>query len=208
MDRKVLTFAPMGSSGAPHRLVAYVPNALTAARLIIAVAFPFLGPAVRLPALVFAALSDALDGFIARRFGVTSWTGALLDAAADKALAVIVLATFTYEGLLQLWHLPLLLARDIAVALIYLYIMVKREWTAFRRVRPRLPGKLTTVFLFALVIAVLAWPAAARVLLWPTAAVSIIAAVDYLLVFRRAQMRHAGGQAPLRVPASGEADAG
>lgn len=172
------------------RFLRQVPNALTVARLVIALAFPFLGPGVRLPALVVAAISDALDGFIARRYGLMSWTGALLDAVADKLLAVMVLATFTYEGLVLWWQLPLLLARDLAVAVIYAFITVKRQWVAFRRVKARLAGKATTVLLFSLVIAILVWPEAATWLLWPTVAVSIAAAADYFVVFMRAHEAH------------------
>jgi phosphatidylglycerophosphate synthase len=174
----------------PRWFVAHLPNALTAARLAIALAFPLLGPGVRLPALIFAAVSDALDGYIARRFGAMSWTGALLDAAADKVLAIMVLATFTYEGLVEVWQLPLLLARDIAVGIIYLYIVMIRRWDAFRHVKARTAGKLTTVFVFSYVIAVLAWPAAAALLFWPAAAISVAAAVDYLVVFQRAHREH------------------
>jgi phosphatidylglycerophosphate synthase len=184
-------------------MVAHLPNALTAARLAIALAFPLLGPGVRLPALIFAALSDGLDGYIARRFGATSWTGALLDAAADKALAIMVLGTFAYEGTVALWQLPLLLARDIAVGVIYLWIVLLREWRAFRLVKARTLGKLTTVLVFTFVIAVLAWPAAAAVLFWPAAAVSVAAALDYLVVFWRASA--ARGQAYAEV-AGGRAE--
>jgi phosphatidylglycerophosphate synthase len=188
----------MASSAPARRFVAAVPNALTIMRLGVAVAFPLLGPGVRLPALIFAAISDALDGHIARKFAATSWTGALLDAVADKLLALIVLATFVVEGRVLLWHLPLLLARDLSVAAIYALVALRREWWAFREIRARFAGKLTTTMLFALVIAILAWPAVARVLFWPAAAVSLWAAADYLAVFMRLHRQRRGSSSEPR----------
>jgi cardiolipin synthase (CMP-forming) len=197
----------MASHPLARRVVAAIPNALTVMRLAVAVLFPLLGPAARLPALLAAALSDVLDGYLARRLGATSWTGALLDAAADKLLALVVLATFAVEGLVLLWQVPLLLARDLAVGAIYALVALRREWWVFRKIRPRLAGKLTTLAVLTLVIAILAWPAAARVLFWPAAAVNVWAGIDYLIVFTRAHRRHYGQTSSHQPSAADPSDA-
>lgn len=169
-----------------RRLAAIIPNALTGLRLVLAGLFPLVAPPWRVWTVLAAGASDALDGWIARRFGGTSWIGAVLDAVADKAFTVVVLGTLTWEGQLALWMTGLLLSRDIVVGLIYAYIVVTREWSVFRRVGVRLPGKITTVLLFAAMVLLLAAPQVAWWVVWPAMILSAGAAVDYALVFARA----------------------
>ena len=70
-------------------MIGLVPNVLSGLRLVLAAGFWALPPSWRLAAVIAGGLSDWLDGFIARRFGVTSVAGGLLDGIADKALAAI-----------------------------------------------------------------------------------------------------------------------
>jgi len=67
---------------------------------------------------ILASVSDALDGWIARRFQQRSALGAILDPLADKGLllsAIISLSWLELEGLyrLPIWFLVLVLSRDI-----------------------------------------------------------------------------------------------
>src|ERR1051325_10077190 len=73
---------------------------------------------------VFAAasLSDGLDGFIARRWGVTSAFGAWLDPAADKLLMLLCFSALFWIGVAPLWLLALVVARDLAIACGWLLI--------------------------------------------------------------------------------------
>lgn len=68
----------------------WLPNALTAARIVAGLAVPVLAllglPVAALVVFVVAALTDALDGWAARRLGAVSRLGATLDLWADKAL--------------------------------------------------------------------------------------------------------------------------
>ena len=68
--------------------------------------------------IVFAAAgaSDGLDGFVARRWGVTSRFGAWLDPAADKLLMLLCFAALWKVGVLPVWLLLLVVARDGAIA--------------------------------------------------------------------------------------------
>src|SRR5213594_2813549 len=104
---------------------------------------------------IFAAagLSDALDGFIARRFGQGTSLGAFLDPIADKLLmtaALVVLslpnhpASFPHFFLLN--RFPILLtiltiSRDVLIVLIALVIHLT---TGLTRFTPTVYGKLTT----------------------------------------------------------------
>ncbi len=187
----------MAGTPAARAIIRAIPNLLTTARLVLAVAFPFVPPEWRLWVIVTAAASDATDGVLARGLGATSALGALLDGVADKTFAAIVLVTLAAEGRIEGWQAVLLLARDVTVVLIYAYVASRRAWTAFRTVAARSPGRATTVLLFAFMIGLFVWPAAVPWLLTAAGAASVIAAVDYLLVLGKAlerdeEARHAG----------------
>ncbi len=86
-----------------------------------------------------AALTDVLDGFIARRFNQCSRLGTLLDPLADKVfmLSVIITLSFTSWGeTLPAWYAALIIARDmieisgaIVIGLIAQDIKVIHHWT-------------------------------------------------------------------------------
>src|SRR5712692_4512819 len=65
--------------------------------------------------LVAAGISDALDGFIAKRFDRRTRLGALLDPVADKALLVSVYVTLGAAGQLWTWLVILVVFRDIMI---------------------------------------------------------------------------------------------
>lgn len=106
--------------------------------------------------LVFglAAISDGLDGYIARRYNQRSELGAILDPLADKMLllsAIILLSRNVqpYFERLPIWFAATILSRDfiliIGVAIIH-YTFGKV------RVRPRAAGKVATVLQMATVL--------------------------------------------------------
>jgi cardiolipin synthase (CMP-forming) len=64
---------------------------------------------------VLAAISDAADGFIAKRFGASSELGAYLDPIADKALLVSVFVTLGFKGELPAWVVVLVVSRDLFI---------------------------------------------------------------------------------------------
>jgi cardiolipin synthase len=64
---------------------------------------------------VVAALTDALDGFLARRLGLRSTVGAFLDPLADKALLVGVYVALGYVGHLAEWLVIIVVFRDIII---------------------------------------------------------------------------------------------
>lgn len=63
---------------------------------------------------VAAGLSDALDGWLARRFGGNA-VGALLDPIADKALIVTMYVTLAAVGTLPVWLTTLVVFRDLII---------------------------------------------------------------------------------------------
>ena len=64
-----------------------------------------------------AAVSDAADGFLAKRFGWQTALGAVLDPAADKLLLATVFVTLAVLRLIPLWLMAAALARDIIIVL-------------------------------------------------------------------------------------------
>lgn len=96
-----------------------IPNFITIARLIIVPLIIWLMIADRFVEatilFVLAGLSDAADGFIAKRFSATSELGAYLDPIADKALLVSVFVTLGMKGALPAWLIVLVVSRDLFI---------------------------------------------------------------------------------------------
>ena len=64
---------------------------------------------------VIAGVSDAVDGFLAKRFNMASELGALLDPLADKALLVSIFLTLGILGAVPIWLVILVVSRDIMI---------------------------------------------------------------------------------------------
>src|SRR5918993_4627925 len=96
-----------------------IPNIITIGRLIIV---PFvvmmIGQGrwgIAFVLFVAAGISDAVDGFIARRFDMRSELGAYLDPLADKALLVSIYVTLSVTGVLPGWLAIMVVSRDIMI---------------------------------------------------------------------------------------------
>jgi cardiolipin synthase (CMP-forming) len=170
-----------------------IPNALSASRILLGAAFPFVPVDWRLCLVLIAALSDALDGITARLLGVESDTGRLLDPVADKFFVLVLVGTLLLEGSLNpLWAVGLA-TRDIVVLAGLVYTIVRRRWSVGRRMRPSWLGKCTTAAQFAVLLALVAWGSIPVWVLAATSSLSAVAALDYIRIFRRL---HAGQAAP------------
>jgi cardiolipin synthase len=64
---------------------------------------------------VIAAISDGLDGYLAKSFGWTSEAGKVLDPVADKLLLVSVFVTLTLLGLVPVWLTATVAFRDVLI---------------------------------------------------------------------------------------------
>jgi cardiolipin synthase len=98
-----------------------------------------------------AGVSDAVDGFLAKRFNMQSELGAYLDPLADKALIVSIYLTLGINSLIPRWLVILVVSRDI---LIVGGIMLAWLIGSPLKIKPLLVSKLNTVaqILFALVL--------------------------------------------------------
>jgi CDP-diacylglycerol--glycerol-3-phosphate 3-phosphatidyltransferase len=101
-----------------------------------------------------AAICDGVDGYIARRYNQYSELGAILDPLADKLLLIsgVVLLSFDHGSILgqmPLWLTGTIIGRDLLI----LIGMVVIQFTVGKvKVRPRLIGKVATVFQMAAVL--------------------------------------------------------
>ena len=130
-----------------------LPNWISIGRLVavpVIVAALLTGAAhVALVLFALAALSDAVDGAIARHFDMRSELGEWLDPAADKLLINALVIALAVMGAFPVWFAGLVIVRD--------GIIVAGAMLASRRGRrailtPLFVGKLTTAALFASVL--------------------------------------------------------
>jgi cardiolipin synthase (CMP-forming) len=90
---------------------------------------------------VAAAVSDGLDGYLAKRFNWTSELGKVLDPLADKLLLVTVFVESAWLGLVPWWLTAAVVARD---CMIGLGALVYRLWFGPLRGRPTILSKVNT----------------------------------------------------------------
>lgn len=64
---------------------------------------------------IAAGISDAVDGFIAKRFNAASTFGSFIDPLADKALLVTCFITLGIEGQISTWLVIIVVFRDILI---------------------------------------------------------------------------------------------
>ena len=96
-----------------------LPNSISLARLFSAplVVWLILSNEITVAFWLFlmAAISDGVDGFIAKRLGTTTILGAFLDPIADKVLLVGTYAALGSNGMLELWLVILVVFRDLLI---------------------------------------------------------------------------------------------
>lgn len=168
----------------PGRL-AWVPNALSLARLLLGLAFPFVPTSWRLGLVLAAALSDWADGAASRLLRASSLTGRLLDPLADKVFVLAILVTFLLDGTLSAGEVALVALRDLVIGLGALWVLLTRGHAVLVQVQPTLLGKATTFAQFVFFLGILLW---GRTLLLPlllvAAGLGALATIDYLCRFR------------------------
>lgn len=101
---------------------------------------------------VLAGISDALDGFLAKRYGWKSRLGSILDPVADKLLLMTSFLALAWLGLLPLWLAAVVVGRDLIIvlgAVAYHYTIRRFD------LLPSRASKLNTVMQIALVLAVM-----------------------------------------------------
>jgi len=164
----------------------YIPNILSLSRLCLAGLFPFVPEKIWIWLILCGGASDFLDGWIARRWNLTSWQGGLIDAIADKLFVLAVLMTFVLAGKFSGWLVPVIIARDLTVALIACYAVYCHAWDSFRNMDARWSGKIATAGQFLLMVTISSVPGFSGAVLYLAVIISFIAAIDYATLFIKA----------------------
>ena len=167
-----------------------LPNALTMLR-ILAVPVVVVALLVEMPngdiiaAAVFAAaaVTDGLDGYIARSRNSVTTFGKLMDPLADKLLIIGALVSLVSLGRLEAWVAMVIIAREVAVTILRTIaaergLVIAASWL----------GKAKTVLQIAAVIALIAAdpaPAWVDVLVYAALAVTVVSGADYFFGLRR-----------------------
>jgi cardiolipin synthase (CMP-forming) len=135
------------------------------------------------------AISDGLDGWLAKRFNWTSHLGKILDPLADKLLLVALYLTATWSNLIPWWLTAVVVGRDVMIgsgAVVY------RVWFGPLYGRPTILSKINTGMQLAVVLAAILGAATAlptpemvMALAILTLLTTIASGVDYLAAFTR-----------------------
>jgi cardiolipin synthase (CMP-forming) len=190
---------PPDRSTSPWR---HLPNALTVMRMILVVPLAWLileahFDAAALVAAV-AGTSDALDGWLAKRYGWQSWLGGVLDPIADK---LMLMGCFLSLGLIDAhpaWLTWLVIGRDVVIVLgaVAYHNLVGRV-----SAQPTLLSKVTTCIQIAYVLAQLShlssWlnipQPVLTGLIWLTAVSTLLSGIQYILVWSLKALRQPRG---------------
>lgn len=136
-----------------------------------------------------ASILDGVDGYVARRYHQWSELGTVLDPLADKLLLVsaIVLLSFPHPHRFEqipLWLTGLIIGRDVVLGI---GALVVRSVVGALTVRPRLTGKVATVFQMLVVSWILLqWDelfkgALLKEWIWGAALFTAVSTIFYLL---------------------------
>ncbi|MDU9047286.1 MAG: CDP-alcohol phosphatidyltransferase family protein [Candidatus Electrothrix sp. Rat3] len=166
-----------------EKFIQFVPNILSSFRLVLSFLFLVAPESSWIWLIIGGGSSDALDGWVARRWHVQSKTGAILDAVADKMFVLSALLTISVHGKFPLFLMPLLLARDLLVAGTAVYAVSISEWASFHRMDVRWSGKLATIAQFFFLLTAVLWSDKVSFALWPAILFSTAAAADYGQLF-------------------------
>jgi CDP-diacylglycerol--glycerol-3-phosphate 3-phosphatidyltransferase len=167
-----------------------VPNVLTLLRII---AVPVIvvalldetpnGDALAAGVFALAAITDGLDGYIARRRRSITTFGKLVDPLADKLLIVAALVSLVSLGRLAAWVAMVIIARELAVTglravAVEQGVVISASWL----------GKLKTVLQVAAVFALIIWnpsPAWVDGLVYLAVVVTVVSGADYFFGLRK-----------------------
>lgn len=134
-----------------------IANVLTVLRILMVPVFMWLflqdGTAMRLWAaavFVVAALTDKLDGHLARTRGLITNLGKILDPIADKALVIAALVVLSVDGLVPWWVTVVIIVRELGITVMR-FFMIRRQVMAASR-GGKLKATLQMVFIVGMLV--------------------------------------------------------
>ena len=179
-------------------LVINIPNFITLARIIsVPVIFwALLSGQGRVAFVVFlcAGVSDAVDGFLAKRFGWRTELGAYLDPLADKLLIVSIFIALGVRNELPLWLVIAVVSRDILIIAAVLLAWLLDQPISIKPLSLSKANTVAQILLAAVVLADgafgLGLTTPRGLLVWLTGALTLLSLAAYL----RAWFMHMSGE--------------
>ena len=183
------------NSNAPLTLsqVFSVPNILTFLRillvpiLVVVLLTKFDGKEfVGLGLFLLAALTDFLDGFIARRWGLVTRLGKLLDPAADKILTSAAFISLVELGRAPAWIVVTIVAREFAISTLRSVaatqgLVIAASWSA----KLKTVSQVLAIALLIFFEQLGSWQDSGRVALLVALALSVYSGVEYAVRYSR-----------------------
>lgn len=121
----------------PRTELLLIPNLLSLSRIVLTPVVGYflwrndpLSTLICLGLLVIAALTDALDGYFARRMNLTSNLGLILDPLADKIFAAVLIVELILFREFPIWLAVAIISRDVLILLAGLMILGKKKVTS------------------------------------------------------------------------------
>jgi CDP-diacylglycerol--glycerol-3-phosphate 3-phosphatidyltransferase len=164
-----------------------VANALTALRVL---AVPLLGYLLlqdtqesrNWAALVFllASITDFIDGYVARKYGLITTVGKIADPIADKFLTGVALIGLSYVGSLPWWVTILIIAREIGVTILRFWVIEHGVITVSRGGKTKTLLQMIAISMFLVV-----WPLSAPesfLTMWDIAKIAMMSLAVILTV--------------------------
>jgi cardiolipin synthase (CMP-forming) len=173
-----------------------IPNLITALRILLiaptALALLHHQLLIALGLFFAAAVSDLVDGFIAKRFGWQSALGSVLDPAADKLLLATSFVVLAVMHLVPLWLMATAVARDLIIvsgAIAY------RLWLGPVEARPSNLSKINTLCQALFILCVIARQQFSQPDAWAivtlgalTFLTTAVSGIDYVLRYGKAAL--------------------
>ena len=169
-----------------------LPNLISSVRILLVVPIAWQLGHLRMMATLWlfaaAAVSDVVDGFLAKRFGWQTELGGILDPVADKLMLATSFVMLAYLELLPVWLAAAVIARDVIIVTGAVSYRVLLGPVA---ARPSLVSKLNSLCQVLLIL----WVLGAREFSWPPLGVvvmgalvlvtTVVSGMDYVLVYGR-----------------------
>ncbi|HJU75713.1 MAG TPA: CDP-alcohol phosphatidyltransferase family protein [Gemmatimonadaceae bacterium] len=166
-----------------------IPNVISFSRLFLAVLFAaWQTREARLALILAAAITDFLDGWLARRSNTISKWGELIDPVADRAFVFTALSVYLFERTLTTGQYFIVLSRDLATAIGFL-LSRSVAWLRPVAFRARRAGKVVTALQLITLVIVLTNPDQIPRLIPIVAVASTIAIIDYAAAMWRQRAR-------------------
>jgi cardiolipin synthase len=153
-----------------------------------------------LAVLTAAALSDMVDGTVARLLKQETPLGVALDPIADKLLMTTAYLTLAFRDALPWWLTILVIGRDVGIIITALLISLVAGYRPFR---PTILGKASTAAQVATVFAAVSFQAhvpfvpegLVQICVYLAAALTVVSGIHYVIVVRKRYGQHASEQA-------------